>query len=230
MLRLEEWGHINLPPRKRPAQKRKSVKGLPLPVAPEIIETGEINNLTVRPIGRKEVLEWRILVEHYHYLGDCVIPGEHIQYGAYVDGEIVACIGWGAAALRCPKRDEYIGWDYEEKRKRLNYIVNNQRFLILPYVKLKNLGSKILSLNLKRLSSDWEEKYGHPVYLAETFVDSSRFRGTVYRAANWKYLGETSGKGKKGNSYKKHGKPKSIYVYPLHRKWIPLVRGKSENL
>lgn len=230
LLRLEEWGHIKLPPRMcGNGAGQKSVKGLSLPITPHPIESGDINDLIVKPIEKNERLGWRILMENFHYLGDKMIVGEHILYGAYLNGEIVSCIAWGAAALRCPKRDEYIGWDFEQKRHRLNYIVNNQRFLILPYVKLKNLGSKILSMNLKRLNSDWEEKYGHPVYFAETFVDGARFRGTVYQASNWKYLGETSGKGKKGNSYKVHGQPKSIYIYSLHKRALSKIREKPDE-
>ncbi|MBI1934347.1 DUF4338 domain-containing protein, partial [Candidatus Peregrinibacteria bacterium] len=128
---------------------------------------------------------------------------------------IVACMGWAAASLRNPKRDAFIGWDFERMRSKLHLVVNNQRFLILPWVKIKNLGSRILSLNFQRLSRDWQERYGHGVELAETFVDVSRFQGTVYKAANWRCLGLTAGRSKRGNEIRKErGQPKAIFVYP----------------
>jgi len=96
-------------------------------------------------------------------------------------------------------------------------IANNVRFLILPWIRIPHLASKLLALNLRCLSVDWEQTYGHPLYLAETFVDTSRFQGTCYQAANWIYIGQTQGSGKRGNRYYDHGQSKAIYLYPLHR-------------
>lgn len=214
LLHLEEKGFIRLPPRRGFGQ-RKKVDTLPLPITPRPIESGNLQNLEVRPIDKSERLSWRMLIDRYHYLGDKILVGEHILYFALLEGEIVGCLGWGAAALHVPLRDEFIGWSPEQKRCRLQGVAGNHRFLILPHVKVKNLGSRILSLNLKRLSRDWRERYKHPLHLAETFVDMSRFKGTVYRAANWTYLGLTSGKGKRGIQYTKHGIKKAIFVYPL---------------
>jgi hypothetical protein len=164
---------------------------------------------------------WRSLVDRHHYLGDGVICGEHLLYFAVLPlnhgaGEkIVACLGWGAAALRNPKRDAWLGWDFNKARERLNFIVNNQRFLILPWVRVKNLGSRVLALNWQRLSSDWQARYGHSVFLAETFVDVSRFKGTVYKAANWRFFGLTVGRSKRGNEIgNERGQAKAIFVYP----------------
>jgi len=119
------------------------------------------------------------------------LPGELLRYVTILNGRWTALIAWSSAALRCARRDRFIGWSNEKRIKRLKYITNNVRFLILPWVKVKNLASRILSLNLKRLSRDYEIIYGHPVYLAETFVDLSVYRGSCYRAANWIYLGQT---------------------------------------
>ena len=102
-------------------------------------------------------------------------------------------------------------------------VVNNVRFLILSWIQVEHLASKILALSLKRLSGDWQEAFGHPVYLAETFVETSRYRGTCYQASNWQYVGQTKGSAKKGNAYFYHGQPKAIYLYPLHRDFRRLL-------
>jgi hypothetical protein len=163
----------------------------------------------------------------YHYLGDRTPVGEHLLYAAFLADELVALLGWAAAAFRCPSREAFIGWDEATKRRRLHLVANNVRFLVLPWVHVKNLASKILALNLRRLSSDWQAVWRHRVYLAETFVDAARFRGTCYRAANWRYLGETAGRTKRGNAYLHGGSPKSVYVYALHREACRLLRGES---
>lgn len=228
LLRLEEWGHIKLPPRKRgllgPAQARR-ITQLPLFDASPVL-IGDLHSLLVRPISRQERREWRGLVQHFHYLGDKVIAGEHILYQAFLDGRLVACLAWGSPARNSRHREAYIGWDIPAKRQRLSYVVNNLRFLILPWVKVKNLASRILSLNLKRLCDDWQKAYGHPVYLAETFVDTSRFEGTCYKAANWIYLGQTKGLSKQGNVYHEHGNKKALFVYPIHAKANDFLCGR----
>jgi len=157
-------------------------------------------------------------MERYHYLGYRPIIGEHVHYAAFLGDALVALLGWGSAALRAPLREKYIGWSEETKGKRLHLVADNVRFLVLPWVHVPHLASKILATNLRRLSDDWQTKWGHPVHLAETFVDSGRFRGTCYRAANWQYLGQTAGRTKRGNAYLHRGTPKALYVYPLHRK------------
>jgi hypothetical protein len=193
------------------------------------MESGDLSKVEVTPVqGPAERLTWRILVDRFHYLGDRVIPGEHRLYFARLDGEIVGCISWSAAALHCPLRDAYIGWDFETKRHHLHYTANNQRFLILPWVKIKGLGSRILGLNLRRLSADWRQAYGHPLLLVETFVDVSRFVGTVYRASNWLYMGTTSGGRRKlGHTYATQKAPKAVYLYPLHRRFRAKLLGTS---
>ena len=174
--------------------------------------------LEVRPILAKEVSLWGEYVKAYHYLGYKNIPGKSLRYIATIATQWVALIGWGSPALKCSVRDRFIGWDYERKLKRLHLIINNVRFLILPWIHISNLASKVLSLNLKRLSSDFQKVYGHPVYLAETFVDISRYKGTCYRAANWRYVGLTTGYSKSGNKYYRTNRPKAVYLYPLRRK------------
>lgn len=233
LLRLEEWGHIQLPARIKVNGQKKRAGGLELGFEPKPIESGDLSRLVVRPVkDRQERMMWRCLVDRYHYLGEGVMSGSHLLYVATLPTdrgeEIVACLGWGAASLRNPKRDAWIGWDFERMRHRLHLVVNNQRFLILPWVKVKNLGSRILSLNFKRLSRDWQARYGHGVAVAETFVDVSRFQGTVYKAANWKCLGLTAGRSKRGNELRKErGQVKAIFVYPPE---IAMIRSRAQLL
>jgi hypothetical protein len=232
LLRLEEWGHLKLPARQSNNGQKKKASLLDLealgvnqhPVEGEL----DLSQLIVRPVkDRRERLIWRALMDRYHYLGEGVMCGEHLLYLATIPAnqgdQILACLGWGAASLRNPKRDALFCWDFETMKHELHHVTNNLRFLILPWIKVKNLGSRTLALNLKRLSSDWKMRYGHGLLAAETFVDTSRFHGTVYKAANWKYLGQTAGRQKRGNTYLQighgaHGQSKAIYVYGLDRK------------
>lgn len=224
LLRLAQWGHIELPPAPRKVAKRRLRHPL---LPPELIHLrgeeirgplADLDTLVVRPIERDEFEGWRLHMERYHYLGYRPIVGEHLHYAAFLGDALVALLGWGSAALRAPLREKYVGWNEEAKNKRLHLVADNVRFLVLPWVRVPHLASKILAANLRRLCADWQAKWGHPVYLAETFVDSGRFRGTCYRAANWQYLGQTAGRTKRGNAYLHGGTPKALYVYPLHRK------------
>jgi hypothetical protein len=154
-------------------------------------------------------------MRQHHYLGFECIVGESLCYVASRGDQWVALLGWGSAALKCGPRDRWIGWDRSLQWRRLHLIANNVRFLILPGWHEPNLASRLLALNLKRLRRDWEIYFGHPVLLAETFVDSSRFRGTCYRAAGWQVLGQTRGFAKRNRRYWRHGQPKLVFVRPL---------------
>ncbi|MDT3700431.1 MAG: ISAs1 family transposase [Thermincola sp.] len=178
----------------------------------------ELHSLWVRIIRPDEESRWNELMKTYHYLGFRQLVGESIKYVAEINGEWVALMGWGTAAFKCGARDEWIGWSREQQWSRLLYVANNSRFLILPSVKIPNLASKILSVNVKRLSSDWQKVYGHPIVLVETFVDHSRFKGTCYLAAGWVRLGQTRGFGRNAGQYYYHGKTKTVFVLPLQRK------------
>jgi len=155
-------------------------------------------------------------MNRHHYLGYRSIAGQSLRYIATLNDEWLALVGWGSAALKCGVRERFIGWDEATKFKRLVLISDNVRFLVLPWVRWKNLASRVLALNLKRLSDDFQVVYGHPVYLAETFVDP-RFRGSCYRAANWQYVGHTRGWTKSGAHYVHNGRPKAVYLYRLNR-------------
>ena len=190
-----------------------------------MIEVIHLDQIVLRPIYKNEIVEWERLMKAHHYLGLNQIVGKSLRYVATFKDEWVALIGWGSAALKCSARDKYLGWIPEVKYKRLDFVVNNVRFLVLPHITRRNLASKILSLNLKRLSKDFEAVYGHPVYLAETFVDESRFYGTCYKASNWNHLGYTSGYSKCNMKYYHTGSRKAVYVYPLCSKSFEILTG-----
>ena len=158
---------------------------------------------------------WDHLVHTYHYLGHPWIVGSYLKYLAYLDGRLVACLGWGSASWKVACRDSFIGWGTPIRKKNLSQVVNNVRFLILPWVKVEHLASKVLAANIKRLAADWHSLYQESIVLLETFVDVARFHGTCYRAANWRYVGDTRGIAKSGNGHAYHGQPKAVYLYPL---------------
>jgi hypothetical protein len=225
LLRLEQWGHIDLGVRRRrgPRGNARKKSGVPtelIPIAEIPLTDAEANldELVVRPIEREERLGWRVYMERYHYLGFRPLVGEHLLYAAYLDTEPVALLGWASAAFRVPVRERYLGWDDPTRRRHLHLVANNVRFLVLPWVRVRHLASKVLAANLRRLSRDWQSVWKHPVHLAETFVDTARFRGTCYRAANWTYLGQSAGRGKRGHHYLEHGISKAVFVYELHRR------------
>ena len=168
--------------------------------------------------GKAESRLWREQVERYHYLG-CRVPfGAHLRYWARNRDRELACLLWTSPAWKMQARDAWIGWSDEQRRSNLQSIVNNGRFLILPWVRVKGLASKILALSARQMPHDWQTRYGHRPLLLETLVDAARFRGTCYRAANWIHVGQTAGRGRMDREHKNHGQSiKDIYLYPLRR-------------
>jgi len=169
----------------------------------------------VRRITRDEVARWQALVATYHYLGFPGFVGERVYQVAEWQARWLALIGWTAAAYRCRARDRWIGWSDAQRQHRLRFVANNARFLILPDAHVLHLGSRVLGLALRRLRADWQAVHGHPVVLAETFIDPSRFRGTVYWAANWQDVGTTLGFGRHHGTYIWHGHVKRVALRPL---------------
>jgi predicted transposase YbfD/YdcC/GNAT superfamily N-acetyltransferase len=219
---LEERGLVKLPvPRTRPGP-RTAVSSPEEAVLTALEPLGgedlELRRVAVRPARRQEVARWRALMARFHYLGDGELVGESLRYIAEYEGRWLALLGWAAAAWKSRHREQFVGWKERQKQARLHLVANNSRFLILPSVQVRGLASRVLSANLRRLSADWSERYGHRILLAETFVDLERFRGTCYRAANWQYLGRTRGTARKGRGYESHGRHKGLFVYPLHRR------------
>ena len=168
-------------------------------------------------MGRQQSRLWNEYIHRYHYLGYKPLPGAQLRYFVISENNIIALLGFGASAWQCAPRDKYIGWTHDQRKKKLQYIVNNARFLILPWVKCKNLASKILSLTSHRLSRDWQGHYGYQPVLLETFVERDRFAGTCYKAANWVLVGQTKGRGKLGPAGKISVPIKDLWLYPLER-------------
>ena len=168
--------------------------------------------------GRAESRLWREQVERYHHLG-CRVPfGANLRYWVRNRERELACLLGTSPAWKMKRRDVWIGWSEEQRKRHLQYIVNQSRFLILPWVRVKGLASKILALSARRLPHDWERLYGYRPLLLETLVEAQRFRGTCYRAGNWIYVGQTAGRGRMDREHKAHGQAiKDIYLYPLVR-------------
>jgi len=167
--------------------------------------------------GKKEEKLWRYLIQCYHYLGYKRLVGRKLKYFIYLDDELIALIGFSDGIYHHHLRDRWLGWNRETLEKRRHLIINNVRFLILPWVKIKNLGSRILSQAALVVPEDWERLHGYRPLLMETFVDRQRFKGTVYKAANWLFIGRTEGKGRSGRRYFFHGCIRDYYIYPLDK-------------
>jgi hypothetical protein len=163
------------------------------------------------------------LLEQYHYLKYQQPVGEHAKYLVWAQERPIACLAWSSAPRHLGSRDRYIGWSAEARRRNIRFIAYNSRFLILPWVGIENLASHILARMAARISEDWQQMYGHPIYFLETFVDPKRFRGTCYRAANWILLGKTTGRGKQSNSYVPNRSIKEILGYPLTKRFRELL-------
>lgn len=237
LLRLEKMGEVRLPARLSEQRfgryKAEAAKGNPeLALAPRPVEGSlkELLPLDIRMVrGTPHERLYRELVDAHHYLGYRQIVGEHLKYVVFSGKRPVACLGWGGAAWKVRGRDEYIGWDAEVRKQRLQLLANNTRFLILPWVRVPHLASYLLGQQARVIVGDWEKVYGHPVVLLETFVDKERFKGTCYRAANWVCVGETKGRGKY-DRYNECREPiRDVYVYPLRRDFRRLLTAQEET-
>ena len=176
----------------------------------------DLKQISVRPVLESEEPRYRELMQQHHYLGDLAKIGHTLWYVATYEQQWVALVSFSASALKCAARDRWIGWDYRHQYGRLKLIANNSRFLILPEWHLANLGSKVLALCQRRIMADWLVHFKQPLLLLETFVDPSRFSGTVYRAANWSCLGQTQGSRRIQGGYSaRDGSPKLVFVFAL---------------
>ncbi len=220
MLRMQDNGLIKLPaPRHRhcPANNVQfTCATAPKPEINKPVDALPCVQLRI-VMGRQQSRLWNEYIHRYHYLGYKPLPGAQLRYFVLSENNIIALLGFGASAWQCAPRDKYIGWTHDQRKKKLQYIVNNARFLILPWVKCKNLASKILSLTSHRLSRDWQGHYGYQPVLLETFVERDRFAGTSYKAANWVLVGQTKGRGKLGPAGKISVPIKDLWLYPLER-------------
>ena len=164
-------------------------------------------------------------MDKYHYLGYCQPVGEHLKYMVFAEKRPVACLAFSSAPRHIGCRDRFIGWDSQSRQRNLSLMAYNTRFLILPWVEIKFLASHILAQVVRILPKDWESLYNHPVYYVETFVDTERFKGTCYKAANWIYLGKTTGRGKNDQSMKQNRSLKAVYGYPLAKDFRAKLAG-----
>ena len=220
MLHLHRQGLIELPPvsyvRRNPLVERR--RPALIQVDPTVLNTtlGEIRPLEFRQVRRTpEESLFNSLLDQNHYLNYTQPVGEHLKYLVYARGRPIACLAWSSSPRHLGSRDRFIGWSMQARRTNIRLLAYNSRFLILPWVQVDHLASHILSRIAKRISRDWERLYGHPIYFLETFVDPDRFRGTCYRAANWKCVGQTAGRSRQDRYNQLRVPVKDVYVYRL---------------
>lgn len=220
MLRMHRDGLIELPPPRKfngNGRRRPQLTSASAPQLPVEIPVGRLGPLQFRQVKRrKDSSLWNELIERYHYLGYQPLAGAQIRYFVSSGPWILAALGFGASAWTVAPRDQFIGWTSAQRRENLHLVVNNARFLILPWVHSHNLASHLLGQVVRRLPGDWEDRYGYRPVLLETFV-GQQFRGTCYRAANWIHVGQTKGRGKL-DRWNRYAVPiKHIFLYPLGR-------------
>ena len=220
---LRDQGWLTLPPVGNSGPRGPRRIRLSETSAPQAVlqgSAGEFEPLELRVVeSRAESRLWTELIERYHYLTYRVPVGANLRYlvRSRRSGEqVLACLLWSSPAWKMAPRDQWIGWNPEQRAQNLQMVVNNSRYLILPWVHIKRLASKILALSARQLPGDWECRYGYRPLLLETLVDARRFCGTCYRAANWLLVGQTQGRGRMDSEHRAHGlAPKDIYLYPL---------------
>jgi hypothetical protein len=221
LLRMQADGLINLPPsRMRRARSRPHFPPTAAtePQAALQRPVHELPPLTLRPLAHTAASRlWNEYMQRYHYLGYTPLSGSQLRYNVYAGEHLVALLSFGASAWKLASRERFIGWQDPHRRKNLQLVVNNARFLILPWIQSKGLASKILALAARQLPHDWHQRYGYRPVLLETFVQSPRHRGTCYKAANWIHVGHTTGRGKKCPVHEAIVPVKDIWLYPLRK-------------
>lgn len=221
LLALHRAGHIVLPDPRRISPGRRAVVGIrtisvdvdTTPLSATVRQLQPLEILSVRRTEQERLHDG--LIAQHHYLGYTQPVGEHLKYVIFSGGRPVACCTFCSSPRHIGCRDRYIGWDVQTRRANINLIAYNTRFLILPWVEVKCLASHVLSRIAHRICADWQQQYNHGIHLIETFVDTERFAGTCYKAANWQYLGLTTGRGKADNTRKANRSIKAIWGYPL---------------
>ncbi|HYA41735.1 MAG TPA: Druantia anti-phage system protein DruA [Syntrophobacteraceae bacterium] len=219
LLSLEKKGEIKLPPRQNENFRfpRKAPSNIDSYDTSEIRgRVSDFGSLTIRMVrfSPEEAL-WDHLVDKFHYLAHPWIVGSYLKYIACLGDRPVACLGWGSAAWKVACRDRIIGWSAAVRQRNLNKVIDNVRFLILPWVHIEHLASKVLAANIRALKRDWLHFYREPALLLETFVDKEKFSGTCYRAANWVCVGLTKGRGKYDRHTRYLSSVKAVFLYPL---------------
>ena len=227
--KLEVKGLIELPARKaakRSAGKRKPVWKAVSDTRPaDITECGAITLELADDADKRR--RWREYISEYHTIGYKHAYGAQLQYFITSDGADLGCLQFSAAAWALQKRDEWIGWSVEDRKARLNLVLNNSRYLVLPWVHIRNLSSRALSAAAHRICEDWLNVYCYAPVLLETFVDTTFYRGTSYLSANWVYLGETQGRGRMDRRHEHGLSRKAIFVYPLRKDFRAVLKGQK---
>ncbi len=220
MIRMQDDGLLCLPPpqkgngngnryRRRTPEAEPSLFDVTLPA-------GQLPDLRLEPVVDKKASDlWNEYIDRYHYLGYQPLPGAQLRYLAMAGNRCLAALGFGAAAWKTAPRDHFIGWSPQQREAQLHLVVNNARFLILPWVRSRFLASRLLGMARRRIAEDWQQRYAYRPVLLETFVETPRFVGTSYKAANWLCVGQTQGRGKLDVHHKACIPTKTIWLYPL---------------
>ena len=178
--------------------------------------------------SREEFELFKNFIGNFHYLGYQQATGAQLKYLAHYQNQPIACLSFGPAAYKVAVRDQFIGWSPALRQERLAWVVNNNRFLILPWVKVSNLASFLLSRCVRRLRSDWQGIYNHDLALVETFVQTDRFKGSCYAAANWTYVGQSRGRGR-NDRFKQQALPlKSLWLHPLRKNFRDILCASTD--
>lgn len=239
LLKLAQRGWIALPARRCASPNRRRLHRPPAPAPPLNQQPLQVALAAVRPLRLTEVSAGpaserallAALLQHFHYLGHRGPVGENLQYLVRTRADRpIAGVLFGAAAWQCAGRDRFIGWDRTQRAAGLHLVANNTRFLILPWVQVPGLASHVLGQVSRRIAADWQRKYGHPLYLLETFVETQRFAGTCYRAANWVRVGQTKGRTRQDSPQGRHQQVarKEIYLYPLDPRFAERLRAAPQ--
>ncbi len=229
MLRLAEAGLVTLPASQIPHPRRRARFE-----ATELTDAQPPIDLPVHelPALRFEIIQgrgepsrrWNEFMARYHYLGYTPLSGHQMRYSVQAGNQLVAQLAFGAGAWKLADRDRLIGWTPAQRERNLHLVINNTRFLILPWIRSKGLASKILAHAARRLSRDWFERYCYRPLLLETFVETPRHAGTCYKAANWRHIGQTTGRGKLSRTHRPTLPAKDIWIYPLQRHFRDILR------
>ncbi len=232
LLHLERNQLVTLPPRildnNNNAQRRRKTQPTfdfhPAPLNATLADLAPIELRQVRRTPEEKL--FNALIREHHYLGYTRLVGEHLKYLVYAGDRLLACFAFSSAPYAIDCRDNFLGWSLEARDRNRYLLAYNSRFLIVPWVRIPHLASHLLGRIAKTISKDWQTLYHHPIYWLETFVDTEKFAGTCYRAANWTFLGLTSGRGTRNKSQKQRTSIKAMYGYPLVHNALDRLRNE----
>lgn len=227
---LESEHIVQLPPKRKRNENSAlpKIEEIDFDTSEEVGELGSYEPIKLVIAGSSgDQKRWRAYINQYHTLGYQRVFGSRLQYFIKSGEKELGCLQFSASSWALKERDNWIDWSIGDKKERLHLIINNSRYLIFPWVRIKNLASKALSLAAKQIQNDWLREFCYAPVLLETFIDREHFIGTCYRAANWIYLGKTKGLGRSSKSNTPRLSPKDIYVYPLQKDFQACLRGEK---